>query len=108
MRSQSKKRRAEQDLRLACAKAVYLRDRGTCQGAHLIGGACSESATAHEVVQRSVRPGSHLEPDLCIWICHTHHMWVHDNVGPAHELGLLRHSWDVDEHGQLKPMEDAA
>lgn len=94
----------ERVYRARVVQEVHDRAGGRCEPAVLVPQLeCGGAFTAHEVVQRSVRKNSHLEPDLQVWTCHAHHMWIHDNVGPATELGLLRESWEVDEFGQLIP-----
>ena len=60
--------------------------------------ACDWGALAvHEVIQRSVRPGSELEPDLCVTLCQRHHLWCHENIAEATRLGLLAPSWAASE-----------
>ena len=59
--------------------------------------ACGGELIVHEVIQRSVRPGSELEPDLCICLCERHHAHVHDHIAESLRIGLLGNSWDFDK-----------
>ena len=58
---------------------------------------CGGELIVHEVIQRSVRPGSELEPDLCVCLCERHHGWVHDRIAEATRIGLLAASWQASE-----------
>jgi predicted restriction endonuclease len=55
---------------------------------------CHGSLDVHERVQRSLRPGGHLDVDNCLALCSAHHHAAHSNIALAHERGLLRHSWE--------------
>lgn len=93
--AQSARKRAKRALRAACCAEVERRAGGRCQAIAVVPDVtCGGGHTAHETIQRSLWPDGDLDPDNCVWLCHTHHMWVHDNVTRSHELGLLRHSWE--------------
>lgn len=73
-----------------------MRDGYRCQAHDSVPSvACQGVLEAHETAQRSLVPGSHLRLDLMITLCTAHHSWIDNNILRAHELGLLRHSWDV-------------
>lgn len=111
LKPRSTSRRLETEQRLDCVDLVLTRARWMCEARDLIPGVqCRGLLVAHEVVQRSVRPGSHLEPLLQVAVCAAHHSHIHDHIAESHANGLLRHSWDVNPDGTLKPMEadDAA
>lgn len=109
IKPQSEKRIEERFDRNETIRQVSFRANGMCQATVLAPDVpCWVTGwTAHEVVQRSVRPGSHLEPDLCIFVCGYHHGLIHDDEPRARKFGFIRDSWDVDAYGQLKPMETA-
>ena len=100
--SQAKKRRDE------VTEFVMQRDGWVCRARAHLHMPCQGDLFVHEVVQRAVRETSWGEPELCVTICHVHHMWVHDNIAEAEEHGLLRRSHEVDEYGFLTPFERAA
>jgi len=110
VRQQSEKRISEKWERNETIKCVSFRANGMCQATAIAPAVrCSVWGwTAHELVQRSVRPGSHLEPDLCIFVCGIHHRMIDEDDARARQLGLIRDSWEVDERGQLKPFDPAA
>lgn len=49
---------------------------------------------AHEVIQRSVRPGGHLEADNVRMVCRRHHEWIDAHQVTAATLGLHGYSYD--------------
>jgi hypothetical protein len=49
---------------------------------------------AHEIIQRSVRPGGHLEVANVRMVCRRHHDWIDAHQQTAKTLGLLAMSWD--------------
>lgn len=49
----------------------------------------------HEVVGRGVRPGSHLEEELTMVVCRSHHELIGLFPEHARELGLRKESWEV-------------
>lgn len=108
LKPQSARRVYERAERAQVIDDVLERDHWVCQARHLLGTPCEGLLTAHEVVQRSVRPGSHLERELCVCICDSHHSWVHDHIAESREFGLIRMSWEVDADGHLLPMDGAA
>lgn len=57
---------------------------------------CSGSLDPHEPLTRA-RGGSITDPSNLIWLCRSHHDFVHDYPHYAHELGLLKHSWERPE-----------
>ena len=70
---------------------------GRCVAAELVPSiACRGALVVQEPSQRSVVPGSHLDPELCVAICEGHHVWVHDNIEDARAVGLIVDSWEVD------------
>lgn len=50
----------------------------------------------HEVVDRSVRPGVHLDADFGVALCQAHHDWIHEDPSRAREVGLtfFSHDWE--------------
>lgn len=107
MRRQSRKRVREAPSRRRALEVVRLRDGDGCyafkllcdvpldrirnEGAPLT---CWGDLDGHEVIQRSVRPGGHLEPDNIRLVCRRHHEWLERDAMLAHELGLLKFSWE--------------
>lgn len=71
--------------------AVLLAEFPVCQAALMCWGA--PSTEVHEVKTRA-RGGSILDRDNCLALCHNCHAWVTDNPRKAHELGLVKHSWE--------------
>lgn len=92
----SKKRKAEAPERARVRAVVIARDGG-CRAAVLLPGRCRSPfrdrppLEVHEVESRARRPGSHLDPDLCVALCQFHHdMVTEDRDGIATKAGLLR------------------
>ena len=50
----------------------------------------------HEPKTRA-RGGSILNRANTVSICRECHTWVHDHPAAAHEAGLLKHSWEVED-----------
>jgi hypothetical protein len=74
------------------ARAVFVADelskRQTCEAN--IPDVCTRRATElHEPILRSFG-GSILDVENSVAICRLCHTWVHDNVGEARELGLIK------------------
>lgn len=87
MRAQSPKARRN-------AAALAKLNDGICKGTSLPG-PCSGRVVVHHIAQRSVRPDLVTEPSNVVCLCALHHQWVHDHEHLAHELGFLKHSWEV-------------
>lgn len=65
-----------------------------CAGAVLVPWVrCGGPLDPHEPLTRA-RGGSITDPTNLLWICRAHHDWTHDNPQKAHEVGLLKHSWE--------------
>jgi hypothetical protein len=47
----------------------------------------------HEVVTRA-RGGSILDPANRLWVCRPCHTWITEHPAQAHDLGLVKHSWE--------------
>lgn len=93
---ESAKHRARRRQRAAVVAEVLERDGG-CVAAELVPSiACRGALVVHEPPQRSVVPGSHLRPELCVAVCSAHHAWAHDHIAEAREFGLIVDSWEVD------------
>lgn len=56
----------------------------------------------HEIKTRG-RGGSIYTTDNCIAACQRHHDWITEHPSEAHELGLVRHSWEPDLTGPFTP-----
>lgn len=54
---------------------------------------CAGKLDPHEPLTRA-RGGSITDPGNLLWICRQHHSWLHAHPERAHEVGLLRHSWE--------------
>lgn len=48
----------------------------------------------HELVDRSVRPGVHLDSSFGVLLCGAHHEWVSSDATRAREVGLSFFSYD--------------
>ena len=93
---ESVKHRRQRRQRAVVVAEVLERD-GRCVAAELVPSiACRGALVAHEPPQRSVVPGSHLDPELCVAICSAHHDWAHDHIAEAREVGLIIDSWEMD------------
>jgi hypothetical protein len=55
---------------------------------------CAGPLDPHEPLTRA-RGGSITDPSNLAWVCRAHHDWAHDNPDEAHEVGLLKHSWEA-------------
>src|SRR5215207_8948721 len=49
---------------------------------------CSGHLDGHEMIQRSVYPGGHLDPANIRMVCRRHHEWLERDTELAHQLGL--------------------
>lgn len=107
MRRQSRKRVREAPTRRRTLAVVRQRDGDGCYALRMLSEVsldrirregvpltCWGDLDGHEVIQRSVRPGGHLEPDNIRLVCRRHHEWLERDAGLAHELGLLKWSWE--------------
>lgn len=106
MRSVSRKRQRERPQREAAIAAVIERDGEGCFAFRQIMAfpmskippgtpiTCAGPLDAHEVIQRSVYPGGHLDPANIRMVCRRHHSWLDTDASFAHELGLFRFSWE--------------
>ena len=76
-------------------RAAFERDGYRCQAADLEtpGVQCGGGLDGHEPLTRA-RGGDPLDPDQIVTVCRHHHRWIHANPIDAHDLGLLRHSWE--------------
>ncbi len=95
LRRESSRRRSERVQRAAVVAEVLERDGGCVARHWFLTGPCRGREDVHEVAQRSVVPGSHLRPELCVTLCRAHHDWAHANIAEARVLGLIVDSWDV-------------
>ena len=68
---------------------------GTLEVAAVVYHLCTGLADdAHEIVTRG-RGGSITDPDNILLVCRRHHDWITTHPKEAHELGLVRHSWEA-------------
>lgn len=96
LRQVSTKRRDEQQQRRQVVAEVIARDR-VCTAATLVPDVhCYGPLDVHEMIQRSLWRAGYLDPSNCRAVCRAHHEWIDDHITEAHELGLLKHSWDRD------------
>ena len=111
LRPMSNKRRTQMAERSKVVAAVHERDGGCVALATVWGergitywtpgdldhfpARCAGPLDAHEIVQRSVRPGAWLEPDLIVSLCRAHHDFVSNYPAEAMRIGLLANSWDA-------------
>lgn len=51
----------------------------------------------HELVDRAVRPGVHLDADYGVSLCHPHHEYVTLDATRAREIGMSFFSWDWEQ-----------
>jgi hypothetical protein len=69
----------------------------TCQLASFIATPCFGEIHGHEILSRA-RAGrtdaNLLDMSNILLACNHHNGWVEDNPEIAHELGLVRHSWE--------------
>lgn len=94
LRQQSKRKRAEAGARRRLVARVTERDR-SCRAALLVAEiACNGPLDVHELIQRSLWAAGYLVDENCLLVCRAHHTWIDDNIARAHELGLLKHSWE--------------
>lgn len=94
LRQVSTKVRDERSQREQVRAEVIARDR-VCTAALLVPDVtCWGPLDVHEMIQRSLWRKGYLDQDNCRAVCRAHHDWIDDNSAVAHELGLLRHSWD--------------
>ena len=93
---ESARRRRERVVRSVVVAEVLKRDGGCVGAARVPSVSCRGHVAVHEVAQRSVVPGSHLRPELCVSLCAAHHDWAHDHIAVARDVGLIVDSWEVD------------
>jgi hypothetical protein len=55
---------------------------------------CWGPLEVHELCDRSVRPGVHLDADFGVALCHAHNQAVNDDATWGREVGLTFYSWD--------------
>lgn len=89
--------RAQADEREAMRQVVLAETGGRCVGALFLSGECWGGIEVHEVIDRSVRPGVHLDASLAVSVCHGHHVAVTANPILARMVGLTFFSWEVDK-----------
>lgn len=77
--------------------AVLDETKGRCCAKGILPGVCWGGTEVHEVIDRSVRPGVHLDPAFGISICHAHHLVISDDASLAREVGLSFYSHEVVE-----------
>lgn len=70
---------------------------GKCVAAGVLSGRCWGHIEVHEVIDRSVRPGVHLDAAFAVTLCYSHHLAVSDDATLAREVGLSFFSYQVDE-----------
>jgi hypothetical protein len=93
----SAKRSAESTARSDVIVATMRRADWKCEAGDMAFGIrCGEACDVHEIIQRSVRPGSHLEVELTAFVCRPHHSAIDDNIEEANRLGLYFMSWEYD------------
>lgn len=91
IKKQSKRRRQASQVRRTMLKEFYT---NVCAGAELVPKiACRGALDPHEPLTRA-RGGSIVDPENLLWLCRSHHDWTHDHPVQAHEVGLLKHSWE--------------
>jgi hypothetical protein len=94
----SRKRVGEAPARLVVREETARRANWKCEAGEMAFGlACSGDFDCHEIIQRSVRPGSHLEIELTSYVCRQHHSAVDLFPDEANRLGLLFKSWQYEE-----------
>jgi hypothetical protein len=94
MRQVSRKKARERGARARVVAAVHARDRW-CQGRDRVPSvACGGPLDVHELIQRSLWPAGYLDESNCLLLCRAHHRWIDSNIALAHEVGLLRRSWE--------------
>lgn len=95
LKPMSDKRRAIMPARREVVRTVIERD-GRCMAAGVGLGDCFGPLTAHEPLSRNRsgrRDENILDPARSIAVC-SHHNEIMEGSPLAHELGLVRHSWD--------------
>lgn len=57
----------------------------------------SGALDVHELVDRAVRPGVHLDADFGVALCRAHHDWVGEDATRARAVGLsfFSHDWEA-------------
>jgi hypothetical protein len=85
----SAKRRREQPVRKTCRAVVLERDR-TCR----FPGCNQPSTDVHELHRGGLRAATWTDPELCIGLCRLHHDYCDERPKEAHDLGLVRWSWE--------------
>lgn len=67
----------------------------TCQFFEFADGTgCFGSVNGHEILKRS-QGGSLIEVSGQVRLCDRHNSWVEENPELAHQVGLMRHSWEI-------------
>jgi hypothetical protein len=94
VKRQSAKRRAERALRVEVVAAARLRDGGCVAKGRVPGVECAGPLDGDEIIARSAWPGGHLVLENVQTLCRAHHEWKHAHPIAAHDLGLLRWSWE--------------
>lgn len=90
-------RRAQREMaeRDAMREEVIAETGGRCCAAPLLPGRCWGGLDVHELIDRSVRPGVHLDAAFAVTICHAHHMVITENEELSRELKLTFYSYEV-------------
>lgn len=89
--------RREAAERLEMRQVVLDETKGRCVAKGILPGVCWGGTEIHEVIDRSVRPGVHLDPAFGVSICHAHHMVISDDATLARSVGLSFYSYEVDD-----------
>ena len=100
LRPVSDKRRDDNALRAEMMEAKYGPRPWRCLAERaLLGqmGPCHGEVNGHEIIKASQWRAGRLVPDNVVTLCNFHNGWVEDNPIEAHELGLMKHSWERDE-----------
>lgn len=93
-------RRAKREAaaRVEMRETVLAETGEVCVGAALMPEVrCWGGLEVHETIDRSVRPGVHLDPAFGVPLCHAHNMACNDDATRAREVGLSFFSHQVDE-----------
>lgn len=104
----SAKRQLEANEREHVRLVVARRQGYRCFARGLLAGECRSphghrpDLEIHEVKTRG-RGGSDLNINNCIGLCQIHHDWVTEHPREAHDLGLVRHSWEPEPDEPLTP-----
>lgn len=96
LRQIGRRARAQADEREAMRQTVLAETGGVCCVAKFVPGQCAGFVEVHEVIDRSVRPGVHLDSSLGISVCHFHHVWISADATRARDVGLSFFSYEVE------------